>query len=68
MTRDITGNAPRKRSVTPTADALASFFTDTFCIPDEESAELPDLPVEKFDSVLKTFRVKKIGFRASSRS
>ena len=41
------------------ADALAKFFSEKFCIPNEESAELPDLPDEEFESVLKTFRVKQ---------
>lgn len=43
----------------PHADALAKFFTDRFRIPNEESAELPYLPDDEFDSELKTFRVKE---------
>ena len=48
MTKDITGFAPKKQTVTPKAYALAKFFTEKFCIPNEESAELPDLPDEEF--------------------
>ena len=43
----------------PHADALAKFFIDKFGIPSEESAELPYLPDDEFDSELKTFRVKE---------
>ena len=59
MTKDITGFAPKKQTVTPKADTLAKFFTERFCIPNEESAELPDMPDEEFESVLRTFRVKQ---------
>ena len=38
---------------------LAKFFTEKFCIPNDESAELPDLADEEFESVLRTFRVKQ---------
>ena len=51
---------PKKRSDPPSADAFASFFTERFSISGEESADLPDLPDNEVDCVLKTFRVKKI--------
>ena len=59
MTRDIAGLGKKKLSVTPEAQDLATFFTEKFHIPDEESAELPNLEDDDFEFELKTFRVKR---------
>ena len=59
MTRDIAGLGRKKQSVTPEAQALATFFTEKFHIPNEESAELPNLEDDDFEFELKTFRVKR---------
>ena len=59
MTRDIAGLGKNKQSVTPEAQDLATFFTEKFHIPDEESAELPNLEDDDFEFELKTFRVKR---------
>ena len=59
MTRDIAGLGWKKQSKTPGAEVLATFFSEKFQIPGEESAVVPHLENEDFMTKLKTFRVKR---------
>ena len=59
MTGDVAGLGQKKRSKTPGAEVLATFFTEKFQIPGEESAVVPHLENEDFTTNLKTFRVKR---------
>ena len=59
MTRDIAGLRKKKQAVTPEAQTLATFLTEKFHMPEEVSAELPNLEDDVFEFEWKTYRVKK---------